>query len=83
MVLGQIPKAQIVLPGDFIQILIAHDMVALGLAHYGDGVGIHSRAPGEAVVKRSGSENRAGTDSQEKEEKHEYSCDYYHLVYFI
>jgi len=57
--------------------------VALGLAHHGDGIGIHSRALGEAIVERSGGKNRAGTDNQNKQEKYEYSCDYYHLVYFI
>jgi hypothetical protein len=81
--LGQFPKPQVVLPGDLIEILIAHDMVALGRAHHGDGVDIHRRPLGQAVREGPGGQGGAQAHSQNNKEKHKCSCDYCHLVYFI
>ena len=55
---GQFPKPQVVLPGDLVEILIAHDVVGLGLAHHGDRGRVHSRALGEAVGERPGRPRR-------------------------
>ena len=43
---GQFPKPQVVLPGDLVEILIADDVVGLGLAHHGDRGRVQPRAGG-------------------------------------
>ena len=51
---GQFPKPQVILPGDLVEIFIAHDVVGLGLAHHGDGGRVRPRTLGEAIGKRPG-----------------------------
>ena len=51
---GQFPKPQVIVPGDLVEILIAHDVVRLGLAHHGDRGRVPARARREAVGERPG-----------------------------
>ena len=43
---GQLPEPQVIFPGDLVEILIAHDVVGLGLAHHGDRGRVRAPAPG-------------------------------------
>ena len=52
VVLGQFPESQVVLFGELVQVLVAHDMVGSGLAHHGDGACVKSGSLGQAVLKR-------------------------------
>ena len=74
---GQLPEPQVVLPGDLVEILIAHDMVRLGLAHYRNRGRVHSRALGHAVGERPSRPGGAsGHDQPPQQQKAKKSPDH-------
>ena len=81
---GQFPKPQVVLPGDLVEILIADDVVGLGLAHHGDRGRVHSRARREPVGERPGRPRGvSGQNQPSQQEQGENSPDHRHYRYFI
>ena len=66
---GQFPKPQVVFPGDLVEILIAHDVVRLGLAHHGDRGRVPSRALGVAVGERAGRSRGVSGHDQPPQQK--------------
>jgi hypothetical protein len=61
---GQLPEPQVILPGDEVQIFIAHDVVRLGLAHHGDGLGVHPRTLGVTIGEGPGAPGKVSGQAQ-------------------
>ena len=76
VVVGQFPEAQIVLPGDAVQVFIADDMMRLGLAHHGHRFGVKPGAPGQAVGEGPGPPGRGAAQKSQEQEKPENSQEY-------
>lgn len=76
VVVGQLVEAQIVLPGDAVQVFIADDMMGLGLAHHGHRLRVHPGAPGQAVSEGPGSPGQGAAQKSQEQEKAKNSHEY-------
>ena len=76
VVVGQLVEAQVVLPGDFVKVLVADDMMGLGLAHHGHRFGVKPRAPGQAVGEGPGPPGQGVAQQPQEQEKTKNSQEY-------